>query len=229
MDLPVIVTKNDASSRALALSRGAPGSAGGAQFLANLYGDFMDSNAPQPILVQSERHAAGGLNAAARRSFISGRGIGMVRVGITVLVMGLVASPVSAQTWNSAQQGVLDVIEASWDAIAERDITWTDDFVHPNAIVWADEDPMPITRATEKEWDRFEFPINDIVVRLVSPAAIVVEGDTAVAHYYYSLGMEDEDGERETIHGRCTDILVADGTGWKFIAWRCGDEPDRDD
>jgi ketosteroid isomerase-like protein len=64
---------------------------------------------------------------------------------------------------------------------------------------------------------------------LVSPAAIVVEGDTAVAHYYSSLGMEDEDGERETIHGRCTDILVADGTGWKFIAWRCGDEPDRDD
>ncbi len=145
-------------------------------------------------------------------------------ISATILIL-----PASAQTWTSAQQGVLNVVTDSWDAIAARDVNWTDNFVHENAIVWSDQRPMPNSRASEKEWDRFEYPSEDILTYLVSPTGIVVEGGTAVVHYYYSLGVEDIEGERNIVHGRCTDILIADGSSWKFIAWNCGEEENPDD
>jgi ketosteroid isomerase-like protein len=153
----------------------------------------------------------------------------MTKVLLSIATSVIVIPPVSAQTWTSAQQSVLDIVIESWDAIAARDVSWTDNFVHENAVVWSDQNPMPRTRAEEKEWDRFEFPSEDIVTHTISPAAIVVEGDTAIVHYYYSLGMENEEGERSVVHGRCSDILIADNASWKFISWNCGEEEDSDD
>lgn len=153
----------------------------------------------------------------------------MIRITLAVLASCLVIFPASAQQWSSSQQDVLDVIVESWDAIADRDVNWTDDYVHENAIVWSDQKPMPLTRAQEKEWDRFDFPSEDVLLHTISPAAVVVEGDTAVAHYYYSLGTEDREGDRSTTHGRCTDILIMVDDSWKFISWNCGDEEDSGD
>ncbi len=153
----------------------------------------------------------------------------MLRVSLAFIASALLVLPVSAQTWTSAQQGVLKVVTDSWDAIAARDVNWTDNFVHENAVVWSDQRPMPQSRASEKEWNRFEYPSEDVLAYEVSPAAIVVEGETAIVHYYFSLGVEDTEGERNIVHGRCTDILIADGSSWKFIAWNCGNEESADD
>ena len=153
----------------------------------------------------------------------------MFRISLAIATSLLFVLPVSAQTWTSAQQGVLDVVIDSWDAIADRDVNWTDDFVHENAVVWSDQEPMPQSRATVKQWDRLQYPYEDILTYTVSPAAIVVEGETAIVHYYYSLLMEDRDGEQDTVHGRCSDILIGDDASWKFISWNCGDEEDSDD
>ena len=153
----------------------------------------------------------------------------MTRILPAIATSAILTLPVSAQTWTAAQQGVLDVVIDSWDAIAARDVNWTDRFVHENAVVWSDQNPMPLTRAQEKEWDRFEFPNEKMLTYTVSPAAIVVEGTTAIVHYYYSLGMEDREGERNIVHGRCSDILINDDGDWKFISWNCGDEESPDD
>ena len=56
-------------------------------------------------------------------------------------------------------------------------------------------------------------------------ATVFVVGSTAVAHYYYSTAAEDREGERETTHGRYTDVLVKQDGRWMFIAWRGGDDP----
>ena len=53
---------------------------------------------------------------------------------------------------------------------------------------------------------------------------IVIEGDVAVAHYFYTSAYEDKDDEVEVSNGRYTDILVRTEDGWKFIAWHGGDD-----
>ena len=44
-------------------------------------------------------------------------------------------------------------------------------------------------------------------------------------YYYYYLASENNKGERETAHGRFTDVLLKTSTGWRFIAWRGDDDP----
>lgn len=144
-----------------------------------------------------------------------------------VVPLAILAAPVPAlgQSWSQAQQEVWTVVVESWDAIVAKDLAWTDKWVHPNAVVWGDDDPMPRTRASVKKWDGYEFQNSTTLTHEQSPAGIVVQGSTAVAHYYYSLGTETASGERRAVHGRCTDVLIRESGRWQFIAWRCGDSP----
>ncbi len=142
--------------------------------------------------------------------------------------IALLPSPAEGQTWSSDQQEVWGVILESWEAITARDASWSDRYVHPNAVVWSMDYPMPRTRDDVKRWDGFNFPNETILNDEYNLAALVVEGSTAVAHYYYSTGAQDAAGDRETTHGRCTDVLVRSEGTWKFIAWNCTDEKDDD-
>ena len=54
------------------------------------------------------------------------------------------------------------------------------------------------------------------------PLEIIVEGDTAVAHYLFSSATKSKDGEVETNHGRYTDILIRTDDGWRFLGWHGG-------
>jgi hypothetical protein len=147
---------------------------------------------------------------------------------LLVVLIASVPRPAEAQTWSDSQQEVWTIILESWDAITARDATWSDRYVHPSAAVWSMDYPMPRTRDDVKRWDSFNFPSETILNDEYNLAALVVEGSTAVAHYYYSTGVQDAEGDRETTHGRCTDILIRSEGTWKFIAWNCTDEDDDD-
>ena len=154
------------------------------------------------------------------------------RALLFAVLVGLIASvprPAQAQTWSADQQEVWGVILQSWEAITNRDTNWSTRYVHPNAVVWGNDYPMPRTRDEVKRWDTFNFPGETILNDEYNLAALVVEGSTAVAHYYYSTGVQDREGDRETTHGRCTDILIRSEGTWKFIAWNCTDEEKDDD
>jgi len=149
---------------------------------------------------------------------------------LSALLVSLTLPPqLAAQAWSADQQAAWSVIVESWDAIVAKDLDWTDKYVHPNAVVWGDDYPMPQTRASVKRWNRYGFQNSTTLVSEYSLAAMVVQGNTAVAHYYYSLGTEDSEGKPRTVHGRCTDILINEGGRWLFLAWRCGDTPTDDD
>ena len=146
---------------------------------------------------------------------------------IAAAIAAVLFVPLAAQgqSWSPQQQEVWKVVVDSWEAIRAEDVEWSDKWVHPNAVVWSDQNPMPRTRAQLKKWDRFQFENSTTLVDDFSPAGIVVQGTTAVVHYYYSQGTENMKGERRTVHGRCTDILIKEGGRWQFIAWNCGDSP----
>ena len=148
---------------------------------------------------------------------------------IVVLALAISGPSLLANQLSGEEKQVWTVIEESWEAIIAKDLGWTDKWVHADAVVWGTSYPMPRTRDAAKRWDQYNFQNSTTLASEFGLGAIVVHGDTAVAHYYYSLGNEDREGERKTTHGRCTDILVREGGAWKFLAWHCGDTPNDDD
>ena len=73
--------------------------------------------------------------------------------------------------------------------------------------------PAPRNREQISAWWKRNAESSKNLEAEVTPIGIAVQGDTAVAHYYYSQLSEDKEGERETDHGRYTDVLIKeDGT-----------------
>ena len=151
-----------------------------------------------------------------------------VIIYLAVCLLTISANMASAQTWSKEQTQVWQVVLDSYKDIDARDANWSEKWVFADAVVWGNDYPMPRSRDSVKRWDTYNFEGGKNHVAEYSPAAIVVHGSTAVAHYYYTNASEDREGKHETTHGRCTDVLAKDGRSWKFIAWHCGDEPGDD-
>jgi ketosteroid isomerase-like protein len=139
----------------------------------------------------------------------------------------LTGTAADAQSWDASQKEVWTTILDSYKDIENEDLAWTDKWVTPDAKVWGSY-PMPRSREAVKNWDGFNFGRSETLASEYSPAAIVVHGDMAVAHYYYSTGDKDEEGKTSVTHGKCTDILVRAEGSWRFIAWNCADMPEDD-
>jgi hypothetical protein len=101
-----------------------------------------------------------------------------------------------------------------------------DRFLHDEFLGWNMNTPAPLSKASTKAWNRYNSENSTTLMQELFPIGIVVHENTAVAHYLYSIATEDREGERETTHGRYTDILVRDGATWRFIAWQGGDDPE---
>jgi hypothetical protein len=147
---------------------------------------------------------------------------------IAVALAGVTASMVTpglAQTWSNDRLEVWAVIQAQWQAAMEKDTTWPERLLHESFLGWGNENPAPRDKASTDKWSRYNDENSTTLMQELSPIGIVVHGNTAVAHYFYSTAIENRKGERETTHGRYTDVLVRDGDTWRFLAWHGGDDP----
>jgi hypothetical protein len=142
--------------------------------------------------------------------------------------IGVAVAPAFGQTWSDKQLEVWNVIEAQWKASMEKDTTWPDKYLHEKLLAWSDERPMPRDKSSFHKWIRYEMENSTVLLQELYPVGIVVHGNTAVAHYFYSQASENRKGERKTVHGRYTDILVKENGTWQFLAWRGGDNPTND-
>ena len=115
-------------------------------------------------------------------------------------------------------------VEAQWDAEENGDKKWIDEMLVDSFYGWSKGTPAPRSKSSTKMWDRFNDEQGEMVAHELYPLEIVIEGDTAVAHYLYSSAFESKDGEVETNHGRYTDILVRTADGWRFVAWHGGED-----
>ena len=133
------------------------------------------------------------------------------------------------QTWSPEQREVLAVVEESWEADLAEDVTWVDRLTHPNLLSWGRDYPIPRDRAQTKRWNQYGDENSNALLHQLAPVGIAMHGDAAVVHYYVSVASEDREGKRETVHTRCTDVLVREGAAWKYLAWHCSDEPSDDE
>jgi hypothetical protein len=150
----------------------------------------------------------------------------MRRVAMLVLLIALgLPAAANAQDWSPEQTEVWDTVVAQWAATRAKDHTWPERTLHPSFLGWTDTYPMPRDKEGVKAWERYDSEGSQVHAQELNPVGIVVEGSTAVVHYYYSTAAEDRDGKHKTTHGRYTDVLVKHEGKWLFIAWHGGDDP----
>jgi ketosteroid isomerase-like protein len=144
---------------------------------------------------------------------------------ITITALLLVGTAI-AQDERDDETDVWIAVEAQWDANANGDQKWIDRMLMDGFYGWAKGTPTPRSISSTRMWDRFNNEQGSMVAHELYPLEIVVEGDTAIAHYLYSSAFEDKKGEIETGNGRYTDILVRTEDGWKFLGWHGGGDDD---
>jgi len=139
----------------------------------------------------------------------------------------------SALLWfgNATAQDQLDdstnvwiAVEAQWDAEENGNESWIDEMLVDKFFGWTKGTPAPRSKSSTRMWDRFNDEQGEMVAHELYPLEIVVDGDTAIAHYLYSSAFQSKDGEVETNHGRYSDILIRTDDGWRFIGWHGGDD-----
>jgi len=94
---------------------------------------------------------------------------------------------------------------------------------------WSVDAPMPASKASSNKWMSFWAANNSVAMYEITPISILIHGDVAVVHYYYSEVSKDKDGDLHPVQGRWTDILVKQGDRWVLFADHGGATPESDD
>lgn len=143
---------------------------------------------------------------------------------VFVLMIAALAQPrqASAQSWSAQQQEVWQVVQAQWAASMAKDAGWMERFLHTDFRGWTASEPVPRDKESASRWARYEMDGGTTLVQDLAPVAIVVHGNAAVVHYYFSQAQADREGKHRTVHGRYTDTLVKENGGWQFLAWSGG-------
>ena len=151
-------------------------------------------------------------------------------LSIIVLLSGIsaVVTPVVGQTWSDKQLEVWNVIEDQWKTGMEKDTTEYDMHLHEKFLGWDNQNPMPLDKSSVQKWHRYGMENSTTLLQELYPVGIIVHGNTAVAHYFYSVASQDRKDERKTVHSRYTDILVKENGTWRFLAWSGGPNPTKD-
>ncbi len=139
--------------------------------------------------------------------------------------MTVFAGAAAAQSWSAEQQEIWRLEEAQWKMAADKDMSWIDKYVHANLSYWENDQQMPQNKASLVRWSRYGNTMGTVLEQEIYPISIVVTGHLAVINYRYTIARENYKKERETVHGRYTDVMLKDGAQWKFITWSGGDDP----
>ncbi|MDH4072515.1 MAG: nuclear transport factor 2 family protein [Gammaproteobacteria bacterium] len=143
-------------------------------------------------------------------------------------ILLLAAAPGSALAQDSAddQVAVWAMIEEIWSAQESGATDWVDAMLSGDFMGWPSGSPAPRNKASTRMWSKFDTEQRKGLAHELYPLSIVVHGDMAVVHYLYTLVEQTKDRQVVRTNGRYTDVLVRDGSDWKFISWHGGADND---
>lgn len=148
---------------------------------------------------------------------------------VALMICTAFAGAAQAQDRSAEQDALWKVISNTWEMDLKKDESWMRDGLHPNATAWGMDYPAPRNNAGIMRWNKINQQMYSMTAYDLSPLDITVAGDTALAHYYYSVASKSAEGKTNVGHGRCTDTLVREGGRWVFLGWSCSDEPHEHD
>ncbi|MEM7431837.1 MAG: nuclear transport factor 2 family protein [Pseudomonadota bacterium] len=143
----------------------------------------------------------------------------------TALCLTLALSNVTyAQDALDDESNLLTIINDQWAAEQDGDDDAIRDMLHRDFYGWTSRSPVPQDRRSTLKWSDVQREIGRVVSFEIFPLNIIVSGDTAVVHYYYTTAFKNKDGKTEVTNGRYTDVLVRSDESWKFLAWSGGSD-----
>ena len=149
---------------------------------------------------------------------------------VLLMIAILGASTMNAQEWTKDQETVWQEIENMWTYWKAGDMDAAFANVHADYLGWNNSSPMPMSYtkwvdATKESKDLYSNRNFDI-----EPARILVHGDAAVVHYYYSMSYTYDDGEEKNKgkdHGRWTEFFVKEGDKWMLLGDFTYEKPEK--
>jgi hypothetical protein len=148
----------------------------------------------------------------------------------TIGVACLSITQLSAQEWTKDQQEVWNEVEKMWSNWESGNIDAAFVNVHDKYIGWNNTSPLPISKSkwvepAKKDKDKYTNKGYDI-----EPARILVEGDAAVVHYYYTMWWIYDNGEKKEngiSKGKWSEFFIKEGGKWKLIGDFTYEEPQK--
>lgn len=132
-----------------------------------------------------------------------------------------VADPAVDQANDHA--AVWAAVEAIWAAEEAGNTNWVEQMLSADFMGWPNNSPAPRSKASVRQWNRFDQQQSSGITHELYPLSIVVHGDMAVVHYLYTNAVQLRNKETSVTSGRYTDVLVRDEGAWKFISWHGGE------
>lgn len=149
---------------------------------------------------------------------------------ITSLLLAFFISPIvmQAQQWSAEQKEVWKAANGWWDNAKAQNLKALIDMTHKDYKGWGFDDNFPSGKSDLIYWVNNVLPKRRILHTSLKPLEILVNGNTAVLHYYYTQTAMMEEKEKN-ISGRWTDIWVKQGGKWMLYADSGGQTSDDDD
>jgi len=146
-----------------------------------------------------------------------------LKLAVAIIFLSL-SGVATAQNSADDEADVILLIEEQWEAQQDGDDNWSDDMLVDSFSSWPTQAPAPRSKSSTQLWNRFADSQGRMIEHELYFQNIVVHGDVAVAHYFYTSAYENNDQEVKVTNGRYTDVLVRTEGGWKFLAWHGGDD-----
>lgn len=142
-----------------------------------------------------------------------------IRFSVTafILIAFLGTSTLVAQEWTKEQKEVWTTVKVFWDNWKAKDLDAAFASVHEKYLGWNDAMPLPTSK---KKWHNTMARYKDFTSNFdfdIEPARIIVHGDAAVVHYYYSFSFiyeHDEKKKNISYSGKWTEFFVKEGGKW---------------
>ena len=147
-------------------------------------------------------------------------------VSALVLLFAL-PNVVKAQEWSSDQKEVWTAIQGWWNNSQAQNSKYLIDATHPDYKGWSFGDNYPTGKSDLTYWATNVLPKRKTLHTSLRPMEILVAGDVAVVHYYYSNVRMVEEKEKN-VEGRWTDIWRKVNGKWLLYADSGGELSDDD-
>ena len=138
---------------------------------------------------------------------------------LTVMVLALLVNVNNglSQEWSKEQQMVWKNVEAYWAISAEENLEGYMAYFHEDYLGWNMNTPLPGGKDNVKKWMPHWWKNSSVIIYDIEPVGIAVFGDVAVAHYYYTMVVANDEGKERTMEGAWTDVLMKQGDKWVLI------------
>jgi ketosteroid isomerase-like protein len=131
-------------------------------------------------------------------------------------------SSARAQEWSAEQWAVWESLTAVTRALDSGDLEATMQHFHEDFSGWGTDAPLPVDKHGRRALvaETIESAkTKELVLSTQTPVAILVHGNVAVVHSYFSRVLRDKSsGVVTTRHMRWTDVLLNERGRWVLIA-----------